>query len=374
MSTYCVQFGGQGAPWFKELATYLEDANMKHFYSVVIDAIEEECSRTNISHILSQKFPLAKWMQEPDSLPDNIYLSKAAISLPMIQATQLAHIEYLHVNKLIERQELYKRVNCSIGHSQGLLAATLFAMYLEGDEYYKAIASYIKYLFYVGVKAQEVSTSTYPTEQERQDSAELGAPEPAPMAAILNQDSNQVQTLLNKINKDLPEKEQIYISLINSPTNCIISSSRASLIKFHKMVMPQLKNKELKYIYLHTSCPFHSEMLEEVKQPFEEAIEHIDFHYTGSMLKVPVYSFFDGRNMQEDKDLRFILYKELLIRRLNWANSLKPVIKLGTTTFLDFGPGKTSQRLTMDTCKNLQVVPEIFALALPAERSRYLEI
>ena len=80
--------------------------------------------------------------------------------------------------------------------------------------------------------------------------------------------------------------------------------------------------------------------MEGVREPFEKDIARLKFSYPGSALKVPVYSFFDARNMQDDA---------------------------GITHVLDMGPGKTSQRLTQDTLKGMGSETPVLAAGVPKD-------
>ncbi len=371
--SYFLQFGGQGVPWLKELSIYMADTKMQLFYEVVVQAIQEEVERVDLSKVLNTNFNLRTWLKEPDKAPDTIALSKATISLPMIQATQLAHIEFLHVNNLLRREDLYQNACGAVGHSQGVVAATLLAMCLEGEEYYNAVKAYTKYLFYVGYEAQLIVSSVDPSPEEYKKANSFGEAEPTPMAAILGASYEETEELVERANQILPKDRQIRISLVNSPTNYIVSASRTSLLYLYEIILPKLQSKELKCVYVKTSCPFHSSLLDAVQEPFNNSTRHINFIYQGSDLKLPVYAFSDGRNIQKDLDLRTDLYKELLLRTLYWDKALAPFITQNVKVCLDFGPAKTTQRLTQDTFRKRGVDVDVYALALLKERNRFFQ-
>ena len=79
--------------------------------------------------------------------------------------------------------------------------------------------------------------------------------------------------------------------------------------------------------------------------PFSEQLPKIHFSYQGSDLKVPVYSFSDGRNMQNDTSLGETLCVELMTNVLNWERAITTLIEPNDIdAVIDLGPkqGKPS--------------------------------
>ena len=179
---FYIQFGGQGAPWYKELAAYYKGGTMQPFFDVVLKALEEEVPGLDGAVGLPEGLEARKWLDDDSSLPAEDYLGCAAVSIPMIQITQLAHFENLH-NNGYDRAKLIEYSKGATGHSQGLIPASLIAMGLSGDEYYANVAQYVKYLLYLGVRAQEAYPHFAPTEDEIKASEALGGKVPSPMVA-----------------------------------------------------------------------------------------------------------------------------------------------------------------------------------------------
>jgi malonyl CoA-acyl carrier protein transacylase len=108
--------------------------------------------------------------------------------------------------------------------------------------------------------------------------------------------------------------------------------------------------------------------MDPIRPLFEADIKRIGFSYPGSALKVPVYSFYDGRNLQGDADIAIGMYLDMAINPLYWDKSMKPVADSSKiTTIVDFGPGKTSQRLSEDTLQGLGVEKKVLACAVPKD-------
>ena len=368
-----IQIGGQGAPWFKEFSRYYADPKMKRFYDTVIETIESELPQLEKFQELYTDLQLRKWLEKSQELPGGGYLSRTLVSMPMIQAAQLAHLEYILVNG-VSMKSLLNRSAGVIGHSQGLVTATLLAQGLEGDEYYKGVENYTRYLLHLSYQSQLPLPDVYPTEEECVASRALGSKDPEPMAAVLGGEHSDAEDLLRNFNQSLPENKQVCVSLYNSPSNRILSGARASLIKFNESIKKQIKENKFDYVYIRSSCPFHSFYLQSTYETFEDVLSRIDFPYKGSDLKLPVYSFSDGRNMQSDGPLGQILCKELTVNVLRWDLALQPLaLSNDVDTVIDLGPGRAISRLTSGALKARGASPYFYELSNAKPQNELLE-
>ena len=368
-AAFYLQFGGQGAPWYKELLGHFQgDPSVRRVIDVGLQAIEEERSTVEGTVGLPHGFNARAWMDNESNLPPEEYLGCAAVSIPMIQLTQLAHFEALALAGF-KRTALPGVSRGITGHSQGLIPASLAAMGLDGESYLAAVSKYMKYLLYLGTRAQEAFPHFEATPEEVERNAALGGKgAPTPMVAFLGTDVASVKKMVAEVNTGLPKDQQVYISLENSPSNTILSSYRSSLLRFHETHRAAMEEKKLKYVYIRTTCPFHSPLMEKVRQPFEKDIARIGFSYPGSALKVPVYSFYDGRNMQEDEELAIKMYIDMAIHPLFWEKSVAPAAAdQDITHVIDFGPGKASQRLTQDTLASLGRELPVLSASVPRD-------
>lgn len=369
---FYIQFGGQGAPWYKELAKFYKEPHMKRFFDTALKALEEEMPKIGKAVGLPNGLDARKWLDDETSIPSEDYLGCAAVSIPMIQITQLAHLENLN-HQGFTRADMMKHSRGTSGHSQGLIPASLVALSLDGDAYYNAVSKYVKYLLYLGVRAQEVYPFFAPSAAELEKSTALGGGAPAPMVAVLGETHDVIQKLVDEVNKTIPAGDKIYISLYNSPANRILSAPRGSLIAFHEKIKPMVDEKKLKYVYLRTTCPFHCPHMEKIRPLFEPDIKAIGFEFQGSELKVPVFSFFDGANLQTHPKLPIKMYEDMAINPLYWEKSMKPAADDAKVThILDFGPGKTSQRLSQDTLAGIGSEKPVLAAAFAKDLSTIL--
>ncbi len=364
---FFLQFGGQGSPWYKEVVNYWNnDPEVKKVLEVCVKALEEEHDTVAGTAGLPDGMPIRKWLDDPESLASEDYLSCASVSIPMIQMAQLAHFENLHL-KGYDKGKLLDYTAGATGHSQGVITSSLAALGLTGDDYLQAAALYMKYVLYVGVRAQEEYPFFAANADEVAKSAELGAKgTPTPMVAVLGGDHDNAKRMMDEVNADLPDNEKIYISLYNSPSNRIMSSYRGSLIKFHEKHKAYMEENKMKFVYIRTTCPFHCPLMDDIGKRIEPDIERIGFKFTGKDLKVPVYSFNTGDNYQSDDKLPMTLYGDMAIKVLYWDKAVQAVDG-NVSHILDFGPGKTSQRLSQDTLKEMGREPTILAAGVPKD-------
>ena len=361
---FYIQFGGQGAPWLQELVRYYKNPDFKVFFETLFQALEEERPRVEGTIGLPEGLDLRAWLEDKESVAYPEYLSHAAVSMPLVQATQLAHYENLRIQGLPHRDLLRWSLGAS-GHSQGLVTASCIALAKEGKEYYEAVAKFTKYLLYLGVTAQKIHPYLKASSEEEAESASLGGKSPTPMVAVLGAEHGLIEKLVEEINPELAPERKIYVSLYNSPTNRILSSYRSSLVAFHKKYRKRIDEKEFKFVYLNTTCPFHSPLLKEMRPIMEAEIKHIDFSYKPKDLKLPVYSFYNQDNYQKlEKDLGLRMFEDLILNTLYWDKAMQPVsMNDKITHVLDFGPGKTTQRLSADTLQGLGFEKPVLGLA-----------
>jgi malonyl CoA-acyl carrier protein transacylase len=357
------QMGGQGSPWYKELKKLYESNELKDFFLHCFDAINELKSLTD--NAIATPFGLhpEKWLKNESSIPSDDYLSTAGVSLVMIQMTQLAYYEQFRLKYPFGK--IQSIIGGATGHSQGLISATLLALGLEGEEYYKALRLYMKYITYLGVRAQEVFPFLNPTEEELKLAEELGLKDPAPMVAVLGSEHKVIEELVQKFNeKNIAST--IYIGLYNTPSNRILSSHRKSLLLFYKENKSFFEENKIKYIFLRTTCPFHSPYMENSVSKVLEDMKNENFIYDMKDLKIPVYTFANGKDYRTMEGLMPIMTRDLLVSTLHWDLALKPVIG-NIDSIIDFGPGKTSQRLSEETLTSFNGNIPVLCLANPKD-------
>ena len=97
----------------------------------------------------------------------------------------------------------------------------------------------------------------------------------------------------------------------------------------------------------------------------ESEIQHIAFDIDPKDIQLPVYSFYDQCNYQEFKGkLAIRMFEDLMLNTLYWDKAMQTVITNEKISHvLDFGPGKTTQRLSADTLQALGSEKPVLGLA-----------
>ncbi|UOG48606.1 ACP S-malonyltransferase [Leptospira noguchii] len=361
-----LQFGGQGSPFLKEISKlYESEPSLKEFFDVSFKAIAEEVPKLD-KKIIYSGYDFESWVKNQDSAPDENYLCSAPVSIVGIFLAQMGNY-VAFTNKGFPVSELISNSIGATGHSQGVISSALIALGKEGSDFYSAFSKFLKFVLYIGYRAQELVGTYNPSETLLKANEEVGDKQPAPMVAVIGYSQKELEDRVKQTNNSLGlnGSKAIYVSLYNTPDSNIVSGSPESLLEFRKQFKSEMDEKKVKFVYLRTTAPFHSPHMEDTNKTIPSDMERIGFNFKGSDLKIPVYSIFDGRNMQSDSELGIPLFREMLIKTLYWDKAVKPFITATNVTGIDFGPSVVSQKLTqanMGTSEN-----KIYAVSSPKD-------
>ncbi|TGK61702.1 ACP S-malonyltransferase [Leptospira wolffii] len=342
-----LQFGGQGSPWLKELSKlYESEPSLKEFFETAFKTLAEEIPSLD-KKIVSQGYDFESWLKNPDSAPDESYLSSATVSIVGIFLTQTANYVSL-TNKGFPTSELLANALGATGHSQGIVPAVLVSLGKEGAEFYKEFSKFLKFILYLGYRAQELYGVFNPSEEVLKGNEEIGDKQPAPMVAVIGYSAAELSERVQKTNAELglSGTKAIYVSLFNTPDSNIVSGDPEALLAFRKKFKAEMDEKKVKFVYLRTTAPFHCPIMDGTENTVPKDMERIGFQYKGSDLKIPVYSIFDGRNFQNEPDVSLPLFREVLIKALHWDKATANFVNTPKVVGIDFGPSVVSQKLT----------------------------
>ncbi|EMO55230.1 hypothetical protein [Leptospira noguchii] len=361
-----LQFGGQGSPFLKEISKlYESEPSLKEFFDTSFKAIAEEVPKLD-KKIIYGGYDFESWVKNQDSAPDENYLCSAPVSIVGIFLAQMGNY-VAFTNKGFPVSELISNSIGATGHSQGVISSALIALGKEGSDFYSAFSKFLKFVLYIGYRAQELVGTYNPSETLLKANEEVGDKQPAPMVAVIGYSQKELEDRVKQTNNSLGlnGSKAIYVSLYNTPDSNIVSGSPESLLEFRKQFKSEMDEKKVKFVYLRTTAPFHSPHMEDTNKTIPSDMERIGFNFKGSDLKIPVYSIFDGRNMQSDSELGIPLFREMLIKTLYWDKAVKPFVTATNVTGIDFGPSVVSQKLTqanMGTSEN-----KIYAVSSPKD-------
>jgi malonyl CoA-acyl carrier protein transacylase len=369
---FFLQFGGQGSHWLSELSRLYDNPSLRTFFDVAIDSLLEETERFKGHDFFDHGFDVRGWIQTEGAAPPEEYLESTGVSLPMIQLAQLAHLEHF-LSSGIPSDTVAKFSEGVTGHSQGLISAAFFSQAAGRSNYYDLLALYMKFAFYLGFRSQEQYPYPRPTPEQIERSNALELEIPGPMAAVIGNDEGFIAELVASFN-ERGAHPPIHIGLHNSPRNRVLCSHRESLLDFIEVNREELDRREFRFVFLQITCPFHSPYLKGAATALDADMARIGFQFTGGDLRLPLYSFYDGSNLQNEKNLERRLYMDMIDHTLYWENSIRPAVSNPAVThILDFGPGKTSQRLTQAILDQEKSSIPILCAALPRDFKKMTE-
>jgi len=373
---FFLQFGGQGSPYLKEMGKLHEEPMLKEFFQVAFDAIGAEEKRLGRTNLISQGLDIKSWLANPDSAPSEEYLCRGSVSVGMIFITQMASYHLLSL-KGFNVPDLMSASAGATGHSQGIVSATLAAVGTDGTDFYKTFSDFLTFIFYLGYRAQEQFPYFEVEKSIIEKNTEIGDKNPSPMVACIGYQKAELERRIDDANKDLglTGQNRIFISLYNTPDSMIISGTPASLLAFRKTYKAEMDEKKAKYVYLKTTAPFHCLLMDNAWEKFKVDMETVaKFPYTGSDLKIPVYSIWDGRNFQSEKSLGEALFKEVVIKALHWDKAVNAVLtNPNVTPVLDFGPSVVSSKLTGGQISAKGLANQVLCASNPKDLKTILE-
>lgn len=368
-----LQFGGQGSPYLKELAKlYKEESNLKDFFNITFETLNklEKDNGGKSNRFINEGLDLKAWLENEDSAPPEDYQMRGCISIPLIFIVQMAN--YLaFTQKGYSVSELFAQTAGLTGHSQGVTAATIAALGKEGKDFLSAYSNFVDYMFYIGLRAQEEYPNFDVPEEVVKQVTEIGDKSPAPMVACIGYTAEELESRVQEVNKEfsLSGKSTLYASLFNASNSIVISGDPASLVLFRKKYKEEMDSKKGKFVYLKTTVPFHCPLIADSWNKFEQDLkERIDFKYSGSDLKLPVYSIHDGKNLQKVDNLAQELFNEMVIETLHWDKALTELFNNSEIdTVIDFGPSVVSAKLTGGQLTTREIKKRVCCVSNPKD-------
>jgi malonyl CoA-acyl carrier protein transacylase len=347
-AAFFLLFGGQGAGWLADLRGYYEDPVLRPVVEACVDAIDEELRFVDRETVLPLGWDVVSWLRDPARTPDSRYLSLASVSLPLIFVAQAACVRRFASRGLPESELLGATVGMS-GQSQGLFPACMLALHGYAWEAEETLRTFAKYAFYIGARSQEHYPHLEPTEEELELAVAAAGDEsvvPTPMAAVAGADVDDLEARLRRFNGKARPVDRVHISLRFGDDRVVLSGNRLALAEFHAQHATDFASRDIKFVYVRTSCPFHSVMMEGTRPALEADFARIGFTFPGQALAVPVHSCHDGRNLQTDRDVALTMHLDAVVRPLDWQAAVARAGTDAVTHVIDFGPGAETRHRT----------------------------
>jgi len=163
------------------------------------------------------------------------------------------------------------------------------------------------------------------------------------MFAILGEEISTINEIL-KSNKD---KFKCFIANDNSIGQIVVSGNLKDL----NMLSSELKSKNIKYIKLPVSAPFHCELMKSATEIMKKEIINTEF-------KNPRNNIFSNVSAKYNNDQHEI--KNLLIEQIEnpvrWREIIVSMIKLNINKFIEIGPGKVLSGLVKRIDRNVDLI------------------
>lgn len=166
------------------------------------------------------------------------------------------------------------------------------------------------------------------------------------MAAILGMDSNELEKVTNHV---MDTTGVVQLANLNSPGQIVISGTKAAVEEACKQAK---ENGAKRAIPLDVSGPFHSELMRPASQDLSEVLSKAFLMNAN----VPVVA-----NVTAEAETNAAQIQDLLVRQLYspvlWESSVRKMIELGVTVFVEIGPGKVLSGLVKKIDRSVTVLP-----------------
>ncbi len=147
------------------------------------------------------------------------------------------------------------------------------------------------------------------------------------MLAILGIEINEI----NKILKDNFGSFQCYVANDNTLGQAVVSGKTKSLDLLGK----ELNKKNIKFIKLSVSAPFHSPLMKSATEKMKEKINHTDF----SDPVIDIISNVTSKPHRKSAEIKRLLIDQIE-NPVRWRESVINMISSGVNKFVEIGPGK----------------------------------
>lgn len=149
------------------------------------------------------------------------------------------------------------------------------------------------------------------------------------MAAILGLDAESLKAVTDRVSE---QGDTVQLANLNCPGQIVISGTKAGV---EKGCLDAKEAGAKRAIPLVVSGPFHSELMRPAASKLKEALDQLELQNTD----VPVVSNVTASPVTSAGEM-----KELLVQQLyspvRFEESIRTLIDLGVTTFIECGPGK----------------------------------
>ncbi|KAI5956395.1 FAS1 [Candida jiufengensis] len=347
-------FGGQGNTddYFEELReiyNLYQNLIVEDLLIPITDELNKLVKQNSeFDKIYTQGLNILRWLKHPETTPDQDYLLSVPVSCPIICIIQLCHYTITCKILGINPGEFRDSISWSTGHSQGLITAVAISSSSDWSSFLSNSIKACSLMFYIGSRCLSIYPRTTLPPTMLQDSLNNGEGRPSPMLSVRDLSIDKVKKFIEQTNNHLPKEKHIAISLINGARNLVLSGPPESLYGFNLNLRNNkapngldqsripFSERKLKCTnrFLPIFSPFHSHLLADATELILEDVSNLKF----DKLKIPVYDTFDGKNLQDEKNLNERLVNLITELPVHWELATNHK----ASHILDFGPGGVS--------------------------------
>ncbi len=382
-----VVFGGQGAAWLEGLRELQQShPAVRTLVAAATERLRASAADPRLSALATpaRGFDLARWVEHPESAPPAEVLASSPVSQAGIFLTSVARLVALG-ERGFDLDALGSLATATTGHSQGVMAALLFA---EGHAFpglVRRAAEIASYFFWQGYRMQEsfVLAALQPAVRAAAEQAGIG--EPSPMAAVAGLTDALLAEALAKFHAANPQLPPLDVSLDNGFVRKVVSGPPASLVAFARALATfrvaeaqafargRLGRRPLDFSweFVAASAPFHSRYMEHGRRALPDDLAREGIRFAAAALRLPVLGN-DGTDLRAEPDdaaLLGTLLRMQFVEPVRWGAvcaALRGSHPDGLTHVLDYGPGDAVAKLTALNCRGFGV--HVFALATESGR------
>lgn len=166
------------------------------------------------------------------------------------------------------------------------------------------------------------------------------------MAAILGLDGEKLQEVTDAITE---KGDPVQPANLNCPGQIVISGTKAGVEK----ACVELKEAGAKRaIPLDVSGPFHSSLMKPAAERLKKALDEVEMKDAS----IPVVANVNAETVSDREEIKQLLVEQLY-SPVRWEDSVRELINLGVTHFIECGPGKVLSGLVKKIDRSVTVLP-----------------
>ncbi len=163
--------------------------------------------------------------------------------------------------------------------------------------------------------------------------SEAGEKSPGTMAAIIGLSGEDV----NLVCQEASEVGTVHVANYNSPGQTVISGEIEAVERAVKIAKAKGAKRA---VVLNVSGAFHSPLMETAFDKFEKVLSKTEIREP----KIPVVVNVTGEAVERAEGLRKALMSQI-VSPVRWMESMKKMVGLGVTAFVEVGPGNVLRGL-----------------------------